>query len=298
MKRFLTILILILSIVAVFLGISWLVSRKSAQKSGNTPQTFREFITGDTVPGSATSTDDSLSGAFTTPPDGTLDDGTSLIKPGPDGVYGTQDDISTPPSPAGAPTDTRISIFTNTGALNPGDTTPPSTSSGVAPANQPGIKTPIPVPVRDTFAGATVVGGNDCTDADQNIVFTPQELAQLRALQNRFYAVATTLHTDADVAAEFANYNTFDLKARKINELANYCTNHIAQVVAANPIYGTTVATPYWGAPLKDSLYGFFSKAATPQGGITPPDYGGPFDINDLTSGLRNVERALRLNLW
>jgi hypothetical protein len=144
----------------------------------------------------------------------------------------------------------------------------------------------------------------ECSSADLNIRFTPEEINRLNVLKTRFFVIAETVNTDADVATELSNYDTFKTKSKKITELYDYCINspvykNAQPTVVASQPYGTTLAgtngainyrvpTPFWHDINKDN------QAFVHQGS----NWMGIFSDPDLVFPERSVEHALRLNLW
>jgi hypothetical protein len=280
-KKLKIIIIIILAISLVLLG-SWLFSRNKAIKNNSTPPTFREFLSiGSNKKASKTIDNQTGSSDFTkedTP-----------VKT----VIGNQN----------IPTTT--SIFTS-GKINPApfETDVPSdqiigggdnqnTGNGITPTSGGIIINPNPQTVAPI-----------CSESDTNITFTPQEIARLNALKTRFFAIAESLNTDADVATELANYDTFKTKTTKLTELYNYCINSPVYTLA-NPTpnvpqqYGSVVTgtngainyrvpTPFWHDINKDN------QAFIHQGS----NFNGIFSDPDFIFPERSIEHALRLNLW
>jgi hypothetical protein len=270
MKRILNIILIVIVIAFVILIGAWLKSRNTATKNGTTPLSFREFITGKNAPASPT-----------TNPDGSL------------GSVFTDTTPSTDTTEGGAPTiAVTTSTFTNTQSLNPSNRgasalLDPTLSPGGASSEGTSSGTTTGTDVITTVPGASTITSSGCTEADKNITFTADELSRLRALQNRFYQVATTLHTDADAAAELANYTTFRAEVDTLLELNTYCTTHVGNI--SDPTLKRRVPTPFWHDLAQDNLYGFFS---------TPGTFMGRFKGSDTAAAQRNLEHALRLNLW
>lgn len=305
MRKFIGILSIILIAIGILLGGAWLVSRRTAQKTGTAPRTFREFVTGQSPSGSPSpsSTDGGLSSDFTS--------NTQSPEGSPTSATGT------PSNTSSSPNSTRTSIFTNnnltpTTTPNGGQITPSSqnpstpTGGGVVYTDTPVILVPVPPSTGSNPGSSTGTGvvTPSCTDADLNITFTPAELARLQTLQTRFYAVAQTLHNDSDVSTELANHDTFKAKVNKVMELYTYCQNKTPQIAGA--MYQTKVPTPYWRDPAADTINGFVSLAA-PRGSLpTPSTTPGIFGVNNFTlredtsveNGKSVLERLLRINLW
>lgn len=270
MKRVFTIILIVIVIALLVLTGAWLKSRNTATKNGTTPLTFREFITGKNA-GIAPQTN----------PDGSL------------GSVFTEDTPGSTPSTDGTPTiAVKTSTFTNGQSLNPSKSsisllTPTLSPNGVGSNDGSSSTTTNQDDVITTIPGASTITSSGCTEADKNITFTADELSRLRALQNRFYQVATTLHTDADAAAELANYTTFRAEVDTLLELNTYCGTHISNIT--DPALNRRVPTPFWHNLAQDNLLGFFSA---------PGSFMGKFNGSDTAAAQRNLEHALRLNLW
>lgn len=302
MKRLITIILIIIAVAAVFLGISWLLSRRTAEKSGTTPQSFREFVTGDTGEGTTPSTPPgTISSDFGTENPDTP--GATTGQPG--GIAGTL-----------TPT-TRTSVFTNTNLSPTTSNSPRDTGTSVGSGIGANGSTPTNGGVLPTgSAGPTVPiltnTAPECTDSDLNITFTADELKRLQALQDRFYEIAQTLHNDGDVQAQMANYTAFKLKQANYNELLTYCTDTLARNIPSTPALKNKVPTPFW-YELGDIRYnptirfeGFNvvrgnGEGDTPLGYIMGPgQIGGEVDSYRGNPDVfkRSMERLLRLNLW
>ncbi len=314
MKRFITILVIILIVLAIILGGAWLFSRRTAEKNGTAKPTFRQFLSGDTNTGTGlTPNDGSLSSVF-------VDDNLSSATPGTSvtPTIGTQvaqfsSGAYTPTTSTGSGTGTSgtgtngSSSGSTPGSGVPGETTAPGSTTTVDPTTQ----TPASVP--------PTVAGPECSSADLNIEFTPEQLIQLQALQNRFYALSQTLRTDADVATETGNHDNFKAKVDTITGLYNRCVARTAQI-PANSQYKLRVPTPFWHVLAQDAQ-GFIGGVVANNGacsylnpvcaaigggnpydgfiGIDGPNASGSFlTPNNTAIGLRTLERSLRLNLW
>jgi hypothetical protein len=296
MKRLRIILIILLIFILAILG-AWMYSRNKATKNGATPPTFRQFI------GIGTSTK-------TQKPSTPVDTGSSS--------FTSPDGITTSSSGTKQSIPIKTSIFTN-GGLTPVGSTPPDViigpgggtgSGGSGGSGSGGSGTGGSGGSGGSGSGGSGTGGSgivtapQCSDEDTTITFTPDEINRLNALKNRFFAIAETLHTDADVATEASNYDTFKAKEAKITELYNYCINSQvftsaqATVVASQP-YGTVVPgtngpinyrvpTPFWRDPTKDNQ-AFINQGSNWQGIFSDPDSIFPE---------RSLEHALRINLW
>jgi hypothetical protein len=303
MKKLIKPILIVLAIVALVVGIAWLISRHKAAKEGKAALGFREFVSTDTGATGPDTTGTTLDGQFTvdTNGDGILDAGGTGR-----GNTDTQIDPGTRTS-----TFTGSSINpTNTGSTGTGSTgTPGSTTPGsgtgttdpngtVTTSTQPGV---ITVPNK----GNNYASYNGCTQADLNITFTQEELDKLHALQDRFYTIAQSLHSDADTKTQIANYDAFVLKYTKLNELLNYCTD--SKLPASKK-----VPTPFWweesevrynGYKLFNPLTGGadITDTGVPLGYVMDSgQLGGKIDstYGDIDVTKRSMERILRLNLW
>lgn len=285
MKRIITISVIILVVASIILGGAWLLSRNTAQKNGTAPLSFKEFITGKNGTATQTTKPGSIDSIFT--PEGT--------------------DATVTKGAGNKPIPVATSTFTDSTSLNPSsggvDILNPQLSPGNGRPITPGVIPGTTIDQGGTVVivpGASTLVSSGCSDADQNITFTQQELSELRGLQNRFYKVATTLHTDADVSAEIANYDSFDVKLQKLIALNQYCAQNIGRITTGT--LAEKVPTPFWHDLSTDNLLGYFSGSVriinTILGPIDLTGYGGGFDGGDIAKSQRNLELALRLNLW
>jgi hypothetical protein len=308
MKRNLTIIAIILLIIGSFLGIGWYLARNKAIKNGTTPPSFKSFLgIGTSNKAQNGGIDGTNSSEFINP------DGTISIKPKP---------ITKSIIPI------KTSVFTNSG-LNPLGTPNPNINQGgntlggsVLP-NGGGISGGGGTNQGPTGSGGTGTGGGitintpSCSDEDLNITFTASEISQLNGLKNRFFAIAETLHTDADVATEVSNRDSFKSKLTKISELNDFCrASPVFTNAQASPNYspgqrnaqrfgqfvpginGPTinyrVATPFWSENKNNDSFVNQGVNFSGQGGNQP----GMFSESDSAFFERSIERALRINLW
>lgn len=315
MKRKLTIIAIIVLIILLVVGGLWMVARNKATKNNTTPPTFREFmgLGVSTKPNNAGNNDNTLSSDFVNPPENTttppgsniqnipiatsvFTDGNGSAQPGLDiGLGGGLG--------GGLGMGGGLGGGIGTGGTGSGGTGGTGGGSGGGTGS--------------TGSGGTGGGGGiiinpppadpnppECSSADLNINFTPDEINRLNALKTRFFVVAETLNTDADVSTEISNYDTFKTKSKKLNELYEYCINSPvyknaqATVVASQP-YGAVVPgtngeinyrvpTPFWHDKNKDN------QALVHQGS----NWMGIFSDPDTIFPERSIEHALRLNLW
>ena len=290
MRKKITTIFFIILFIALFAVGFWYIARNKATKSGQVPPTFKEFLgIGPSQKPGSSSQGGELSSDFT------------------GGESGNEESTGSQGGTVPTPT-IGTSVFTNIGytptTLPPVDYTPGgggqtgggSTGGGgtVVVGSGGGIITPPPADPNLP----------ECGPADLNINFTQDEIDRLNALKSRFMKVAETLNTDADVATELANYDTFKIKTQKLTELNTYCINSPvytgaqATVVASQP-YGTVVPggngeinyrvpTPFWHDSNKDN------QALVHQGS----NFRGIFSDPDTIFPERSMEHALRLNLW
>ncbi len=301
MRRFIPIFIIIVIVAAIVLGGLWLSARKTATENGSNPLSFREFVTGSSSSGTVSPDDPgSLSSDFTTDGSGTTTDTPTGQTPSQTSWSGSL-----------TPSETQVSVFTDetlspttspsgTNTNGPGTTpstpnTTPTTPNTTPIGTGPGTTTTTP-----TTPGTSNPGSNptpppptrstplpQCSDADLNIIFTPQELADLKTLERRFYTIAESIRTDEDVAREVSNHDTFDIKGVQLQELLTYCLNKTPQL--ANPLYKKRVATPFWNNSSTDTL-GFVTDSIETFQPIV--------NLNDFGYGKGRLVKALRLNLW
>lgn len=136
--------------------------------------------------------------------------------------------------------------------------------------------------------GGTGGGGGggtttQCTLDDTSIEFTPEEIARLRALEERFYALAPALRTDADVQAELANYGSYKLLNQKYAEMITYCENK--SPLLPNSL-NRRVATPLY---VDASATAFFSDG---------PDADGVIDMQSPVIKFKEIEQFFRISIW
>ena len=313
MKKFLKILIILLLILAILLGVSWLISRRTAVKNGTTPPTFRQFLNWGTKTPTTTPNSGEVSSVF-------VDNNVASQSP--------QGSVSNTPGVAVSQFTNPSSVPTQTSGGQSGGPVVPSGNGGTTPSPgaDPTTTPPAQVP--------PIIPGPECSDADLNIEFTPDQLAQLQALQNRFYAVAQSIHNDADVATETGNWSNFKGKVQKFTELYNTCLAKTVNPptpdskVVTGAEYTVRVPTPFWhetdpkynekevflgGSGVYDAYvtgatpdqidpYFDYTKPLVPDGGLGggllgSPNPNGGFK-NQIIFGLRSLERTLRINLW
>lgn len=285
MRRFITILIIVLIFVGVILLGAWYFARRTAQKEGRVPPTFKEFLSRDAGTTPINQNPGDLSSVF-------VDDNLTTATPG-SGTTGTPG--------------TQVAVFTNTTSTPAQNNTPTGPGSGNGSGGTTTTTTTTVDPT--TLPPASVpptVPGPECSDADLNIRFTASELARLQILQNRFYAVSQSLHTDGDVATETGNHDNFKAKVDKITALYNSCIAYSANLPVTSQ-YKKRVPTPFWHA---DPALGADAELFIGTTGALDGNIGGrgtwngssngttPLVPNNLPLGLRSLERSLRLNLW
>jgi cytoskeletal protein RodZ len=262
-KRVIKIILIMLAIFLLILGIMWLIGRHTAQKNGNTPLSFKQFIglsdktssngtngTGGGTLSSNFGNNGSNNGSGNGNGSG---QGTGGINGSNTGIGNNNGDsnlggvngigsngIGNGINMVSAPT---ISQFTSGGitATNgygggaAGNPTTNTTNTGAGTQNN-----------SPTTTGTTVNTAPICGTADTTITFTPEELDKLNTLQNRFYTIAQTLHTDADAQAELTNHDAFEIKSQQATELYNQCEALLPAL--PEPMLQEHIATPFWEA--------------------------------------------------
>jgi hypothetical protein len=284
MRRIIKIILILLAVFLITLGVIWLIGRHAAQKNGKTPLSFRQFLglstklsPASTIPGG---TDTSLfNGA------GGTGDGTGGA--GGDGsTSGTGRDGSFKGGAGrGFNDNTRTSQFTNRGFSLTNGTNNGFQTSGSTSTTGDG-KTGDTADTTTTTDTSSANNKPICSTADTTISFTADELTQLNLLQNRFYAIAQSLHTDADVATEIANHDAFAVKADQVTELYNYCESKLPAIT--DPRLQQHVATPFWNDSSKDSLsFIDFSQLNAAHLAAVHDSNTGDSDSNGDTSGIK-----------
>jgi hypothetical protein len=307
MKRNLTIIAIILLIIGSFLGIGWYLARNKAIKNGTTPPSFKSFLgIGTSNKAQNGAIDGTNSSEFINP------DGTVSIKPKP---------LTKSIIPI------KTSTFTNgglspLGTANPdiiqgGNTLGGGATSGGGTSSGGGTNTGPTGSGGSGNGGGITINTPSCSDEDLNITFTPSEITQLNGLKNRFFAIAENLHTDADVATELSNHDSFKSKLTKISELNDFCrASPVFTNAQPSPAYspgqrnaqnfgqfvpgvnGQTinyrVATPFWSENKNNDS--FVNQGVNFSGQGNNPK--GIFVEDDFAFFERSIEHALRINLW
>ncbi len=322
-KRIITIILVLLTIFLLIIGGIWLVGRHTATKQGSTPLTFRQFLGLSTTTAPGTGAGQGTLGSLFTAPgsknntSGTGSGGTSGTTQGTGTSTGSSGDGSTPvvsSNPSGStPNNVQTSQFTND-TLSPSDTGTGNGSSvgtggtlggsgsiggtgtvgsGGSIGTSGGFSSGgVSVGGGITSGTGTVGGGSgsviggqaNCTAADTNISFTPDEIAQLNALQAQFNTLNTDLATNDQVAAELATYSSYKLEEAKIAEMQSFC--QATAPLLTNPAMQRHVPTPFWHDLTQDT--------ETYTGGAV----NNMVDGNSPTAGESFLERILRINLW
>ncbi len=311
--KLLKIIITIIVIVAVITGAAWLVMRKKAQNENKQPATFKEFISTDVPLETIDQNQNPLSGNFIDQNQNSIDDreeGKGLDQKDVDPGTRTSSFTGSSISPASSSNN-----GSNGNNSTPGGGNTPNSGGGTS---TPGRNTTLPDRTIITIPtkGSPLTSETGCTPADLNITFDPTELAKLKALQERFYTIAQTLHSDADTKTQIANYDAFLLKETKLTELLKYCEGSEGKF--PNKVEFTRkVPTPFWWEPgsttkpsevryNKTFLFNFATRVSDITDSGVPLGYvmdsgqiGGKIDsIKDIDVLKRSLERILRLNLW
>ncbi len=283
MRKALTIILIVLLIISILIAGAWVVSRNKAVKNGAVAPSFRQFLGlgtkqgatgspgGDLVPDGETpgSNGGTPGGAGGTGSGGVSSDGNVSVSEFTDGPL-TPSDIENDVTP---------------GPIDSGNTGNDSTGGG-ASNPPPTVLPPNPLPPSGTAS---------CTDEDSTIAFTPDEINRLNALQTRFYAVAQTLHTDADVRTELANYDNFKVRADKASDLYNYCVAKAPQITAG--AYATRVPTPFWRDATRDRN-GYMPIPPSGQSVPLSTMAANPADPRDVNRTQVLLQKIFALNLW
>lgn len=295
MRRIITIIVILIIITGVVLGVLWLSARNKAVKNGTSKPTFREFVTGDVRSGQPTTNPGgTLTSDFANPSANTDELAPSPTSPSIDSSLtapGTQsstftNDTYTPTSPNGGTIGT--SNQTTPTSTQTADTTPTGTSVNTSTPSQGGSTTTGNGTLPNT-PSSTNTPVLQCSDADVNIVFTPQELDELKTLERRFYTIAESIRTDEDIAREISNHDTFALKGQQITELYNYCIQKSDRLTS--PLYQRRVPTPFWNDPRTDKP-GFITEATKQPAALNT------INTRTFDYGKQRIEYALKLNLW
>lgn len=302
MNRIVKIILILIVAFFLILGVIWLIGRNSAMKNGKEPLTFRQFLglstkknPAETVPGDGTSVfnGNGANNGNGTNGTGTNGDGTGTNGNGTGGI-GTD-----------GTGNVNVSQFTDGGTVGPGGAGSNS-SSGNGSINPDGSSNPSADPNDD--GSISVDGGISdsgatqpvCSEEDMNIDFTAAEIAQLNILQNRFYALAQTLHSDTDVATELANHDAFTLKADNVLSLYAYCQSKLPIInTGSDAMLKRHVATPFWTSYGSNSAVPAYVNAKTNIATKIPAVDPAPEVYSFLDySGVRPVSGGFGLPSW
>ncbi len=288
MRRTLKIILILFLIIAVILSIAWLLARRKAVRSGTIAPTFKTFITlgGKNASNLPTQTDTEFSSDFTDQEESPDTPDTSSI-----GVPVGSVAVSRFTTAPLSPTDDRAAGGSGTsgGSSGNGGGTGGSGTGGNGGTGGGG-----------TGGGGTGGGGSPrppaCSDEDLNISFTADEIARLNALQNRFYDIAGTLHTDGDIAIELANHDNFKAKAEQALELYGYCASK-APLITAAP-FVTRVPTPFWRDPSKDTNGYMPAPGILRAMSLSVYLGGNPIDPRVEDRGRTIIQKIFAVDLW
>lgn len=260
-KLFLIILIIILVVSTVI----FLQRKKEAEQEGRT-YGFRDFFTFSTKKvidnGDPTGEND---GDFTDPStDPTAPGGSDAVTP--DGIP-------------------IKSAFTNTPPVTPPGVQGPNTTPGGQPSggNNGGGTTPPALPPEDN-EDPDDIPAPLCRIDDLEIEFTAEEIAELKALEQEFYALAPTLRSDQDVVAERGNWSNYVFLNENFVDMTNYCEEATPKLASNIKYYRRT---PFWNdSKSTDSFIG-------------STDGGRDIDLDRPSNKyLGYIERFFRLNIW
>ncbi len=266
-KVFLIILIIIL----VVSSIIFLQRKKEAEREGRT-YGFRDFFTFSTkkVVGTTDPTGET-DGEFTDPAtDPTAPGGSDTVTP--DGIPIKSAFTNTPPvTPNG--------VQGGNTPTTPGGTTPPGGGSG------PGGGTttpPILPPIDDEDPDD--IPAPLCRIDDLEIEFTTEEIAELKALEQEFYALAPTLRSDQDVVAERNNWSNYVFLNENFIDMTNYCENATPKLPSGIKRY---LRTPFWNDSRSGSSF------------VDRTDGYKAIDLTRPSNRYLNyIERFFKLNIW
>ena len=292
-RRILTIIIVLLVLAGLLLGVSWYAARRTAEKNGTTPLTFRQFLGIGTPATPGTPTDGELSGEFTGDGQG---GGTDTDGTGVDGGFGSEGTVSDPSIFTSGPIMPEGGSLGNGGGLNNNG----NTNQNGNPSGSPTTSTTTTTTTTgQTGQGTNPTGGStqtvlSCSDADTTIAFTAAEIARLNTLQLRFSNIAANLYTDADVAQQVVLYDTFkNGRSGQINELITFCEQKAPLITDAT--MQRRVPTPLYNRQGQQEVNTFTDNPTCTS------DYNSscPKPIIDNTiSAATLIERLLRINMW
>jgi hypothetical protein len=242
MKRALKIVLILIFITAVVLLVFWLLARHKAVQTGTNSPSFKDFFTHSGTAGEVQNQNpDESQGSFT----GTgTDNGTNDGAPGENGAATMSTFTNGTISPIGGIGGVGVGVD-GIGGIGVGGIglSIPGSDGGVifggdgtndGDGNTNTTPTGTPADALPSVAS--------CTEAETHIEFSPTDLARLQTLAKQFYSLATTLHSDADVASAQAAYDSFHLQDEQLNELIAYAQAHQIK----DPTLNKRVATPFW----------------------------------------------------
>lgn len=272
MKKAIIIIVILLIVVA---GFFYVRQRNTTQNGGTQSSGFKGFFNfGNRTTGTTDNTKDETTSDFT---------GETPVKEPTNG---------TPTTPSEQPN----SAFGNTPPLTitNGGTISGTITPGIESIEGSGFQGGASLPGGGTISGGGTTGGGtggtggvtgpQCGVDDLEIEFTAEEIAKLKALETRFYAIAPTLRTNEDLQAESANYSSYKVLNQKYTELITYCENVTPLLPSA---LNQRVATPLYSDPAQDKPY--FTTGAN----VTDT-------INIATPGTRPgiIEKLFRISIW
>lgn len=264
------IFLIILIIILVVSTIIFLQRKKEAEQEGRT-YGFRDFFTFSTKKvvdgGDPTGEND---GDFTDP-----------------STYPTAPGGSDSVTPDGIPIK---SAFTNTPPVTPPGVQGPNTpTTPTGPGGQPsggnnggGTTPPVLPPVDDEDSDD--IPAPLCRIDDLEIEFTADEIAELKALEQEFYALAPTLRSDQDVVAERGNWSNYVFLNENFVDMTNYCEEATPKLASGIKRY---LRTPFWND--SRSVGSFVDRT----------DGYKTIDLNRPSNKyLGYIERFFKLNIW
>ncbi len=258
MKKFLIILTIIIIVLGGFL---YLRNRNSGEQTGSSSgSAFRNFFNFGNKKGS---------GEQNTPNETT-------------GEFTNED--QTKENPTVEEPEIKKPIFTTNGPIIPVTSLPEQGQNGVvdSPSNGGTGGNTGSTSGSPTGSGTPVGSGSQCTE-DDVIEFTEEEIAKLRSLEERFYAIAPTLRTEEDLQNETANYSNYKLLTQKYAELTTYCEN-TTPLLASD--LNRRVSTPLYKGTSTNT---YFANGEEPNTVI---------DMNNPEPKLKEIERVFRITIW
>lgn len=278
MKKVLLIILILLLVIG---GIFYFRSKRTNTQPGGATSGFKSFFNfgSKQTPVTGTPTNETSSEFTTENPDGTTTGGTTGTSQNNTSVFGT----NTPFTPTGGTSGSNIN---GGGVIGGGGIGGSGTVGGGTVGGGGGTGSGGGIGGSGTGGGSGGSGGGgatQCSADDTEIEFTPEEIARLQALEQRFYAIAPVLHTDDNVQAEVVNYSSYKLLNQKYAEMIAYCESKTPLLPSA---INQRVATPLY---TDASANAYFSSGPTADHIV---------DMQSTTPKPKESEQFFRLNVW